>query len=289
MKRKATRLLSCFLVFLFVFGSVICLKPIETRAATASYAKIEANQILRKGSYYFKVENGAVFYSKEMYGEYKKAGFKGSVATVYTNGSKIVAIEDRGESFARLSRFTISSKKLKTLRKLKIDRSNYPYWTKWEITGAYGNVLFLFGGGKFYYSKTYTYNLSTGGWKKQKDKCYITDQHGRYFAAYDRCPYDDGANIGMKLYRANKNGKLTLLKDLGRIDRFVSGSGEYINGYYYYLKPVSDSSYTCHIYRCKKDGTKTKKLATVKQSSGNWVTEITPDYYETSGGKKHYY
>lgn len=205
----------------------------------------------------------------------------------------ILAVSHKSDGTERLVRFNVSKGKLQTLKKLPTTPSASYGSVNWFISAVYGSNVYLtrfeyFGNPQV---KTYAYNLSTKTIKGVKSNCEILARSGKYFLATNSAA--DTATHRITLYKTNSNGAMISVKTLGK---YITKAC-FLTGYVYYAKyPENSLSTTATIYRCKKSGAGTEKLATIKptkNSNGYYgninVNKITANYCEYRDGDKGSY
>ena len=248
----------------------------KTAQAATYFKPLQYGSIVKSGSYYFKLDDGTISYCTTKNGTYKKAGYLGSVSSACTDGNIIYAVENRDEGFLRLARYTISTKGLKTLRKLSYGTYSYEP-AAWAVTAVYGNAIFLTRGSFEEWSlKTFVYNTSTGVWKCKMKNCDIVFRSSKYLIARNEYQTDVSAHK-WTLYQTNSSGDMTRLKTFGK----YIGGAKFVGDYIYYAKYSDSTMRKLTICRCDKNGANGVNLGTVSfgTSSGDMV--VVTEYYSS--------
>jgi len=190
--KRLTAMLVCMVIMMTMF-----VFPRETQAA-AAYQELPYGKAVQVGSYFFKLEDGVVSYSDSENGYYQAAGFKGDVYSAFVNGAAIYAIENRGEGYYRLSRFTLSNKSLLSMKKLSL--GNYTYEAPgWTISAMYQDAVFLTRSSYEEWTyNTYVYNINTGDFGRKMKNCKIEFRSSKYVIARNEVQTDVSARFRRK-------------------------------------------------------------------------------------------
>lgn len=263
-RSSAKRALSVLICLVLVL-SVLFAFPKEAQAGTY-FKKITSESTVKNGTYYFKLKNGNVYYSKSKSSGFKKAGFKGTVSSAFSDGATIYATEKRsGENYARLSAFSLSKKTLKKLSRLSLSSST-GYAPGWTISAVYGKTIYLTRSSfEEWRLKTYIFNTSTGTLKWKKNNCTIESRYKQYALARNEYKSDVSPSK-WGLYKVSSNGDIQFLKTLGT----SISSAKFAGGKIYYGKYTSKDMNKVTIYRCETNGSGVKNLGTISFSSSSY-------------------